>query len=44
MSGDGEETSGKDLVLVCGSLYMMADARQELGFEEPQVSNASVYI
>ncbi|CAN0346421.1 unnamed protein product [Ascophyllum nodosum] len=44
VSGDGEETSGKDLVLVCGSLYMMADARQELGFEEPQDSPVAAEV
>lgn len=30
------ENSEKDLVVVCGTVYMMTDAREELGFDEPR--------
>ena len=31
------DSSEKDLVVVCGTVYMMADVREELGFDEPRV-------
>lgn len=36
LSGTRED-SEKDLVIICGTVFMMVDARQELGFDEPQV-------
>lgn len=46
LSGSGREGSGdggdddKDVVVVCGTVFMMVDAREELGFDEPRVSRA----
>ncbi|CAN0500853.1 unnamed protein product, partial [Scytosiphon promiscuus] len=28
----------KDVVVVCGTVFMMVDAREELGIDEPRVS------
>ena len=36
----GTETSEKDVLVVCGTVYMMADVRKELGFDEPRVRNS----
>eukprot|EP00904_Undaria_pinnatifida_P005255 jgi/Undpi1/185/HiC_scaffold_1.g00182.m1 len=35
----GTETSEKDVLVVCGTVYMMADVRKELGFDEPRDSD-----
>ena len=32
------EQHSSEVVVICGSVFLMADARQELGFDEPQVS------
>lgn len=36
-SSDGAEDD-KDVVIVCGTVFMMVDVRQELGLDEPRVS------
>lgn len=32
-----DEKGEREMVIVCGTVFMMADARQELGLKEPQV-------
>lgn len=32
-----DEDGEGEVVIVCGTVFMMVDARQELGFDEPQV-------
>ncbi|CAM9737344.1 unnamed protein product [Laminaria digitata] len=34
-----KEGHDKDVVVVCGTVYMMADVREELGFDEPRDSD-----
>ncbi|CAN0105686.1 unnamed protein product [Ectocarpus sp. 4 AP-2014] len=41
VSGDGGEGSERDVVVVCGTVFMMADIREELGFDEPRDSAAA---
>ncbi|CBN77676.1 conserved unknown protein [Ectocarpus siliculosus] len=36
LSGDGGEGSERDVVVVCGTVFMMVDIREELGFNEPR--------
>ncbi|CAN0321177.1 unnamed protein product [Ectocarpus sp. 6 AP-2014] len=41
LSGDGGEGSERDVVVVCGTVFMMVDIREELGFDEPRDSAAA---
>lgn len=34
----GSPDTDKDLVVICGTVFMMVDVREELGFDEPRVS------
>ncbi|CAM9816029.1 unnamed protein product, partial [Ectocarpus sp. 13 AM-2016] len=36
VSGGGGEGSERDVVVVCGTVFMMVDIREELGFDEPR--------
>ncbi|CAM9212108.1 unnamed protein product [Ectocarpus sp. 12 AP-2014] len=41
VSGGGGEGSERDVVVVCGTVFMMVDIREELGFDEPMDSAAA---
>lgn len=46
MPGDDADEEGfseddKDVVVICGTVFMMVDVREELGFDEPRVSKAA---
>jgi dihydrofolate synthase / folylpolyglutamate synthase len=40
-SSSGSDEDAAEVVVVCGSVFLMADARQELGFNEPQVCSSA---
>jgi dihydrofolate synthase / folylpolyglutamate synthase len=40
-SSSSSTTDAPEVVVVCGSVFLMADARQELGFNEPQVRSSA---
>jgi len=37
-SGDGRENEQEEVLVVCGSVFLMAEAREALGFDEPRDS------
>lgn len=36
--GHGSSDGDRDVVVICGTVFMMVDVREELGFDEPRVS------
>lgn len=37
---EGSPENDQDVVVICGTVFMMVDVREELGFDEPRVSAA----